>query len=236
MEGLISVIIPVYNHTEHLREVLDSLNKQTYTNLEVIVVDDGSTVPIVEADFASNVQFPFICVRQENAGAPAARNFGFAVSQGEYVIFWDADVIASSEMLWKLLEGLQKEPEASYSYSDHYLGSKRFSSRSFDAEALKKNNYITTMSLICRKDFVEWDESLKRFQDWDMWLQLLEAGKHGVYVSGFLWRAYPHKGGMSEALPSYAYIFPFRYLPWFFWKVRAYEKAKRIVQKKHGLI
>lgn len=235
MEGLISVIIPVYNHRQHLREVLDALNKQTYTNLEVIVVDDGSTVPIVEANFASSMQFPFVCVRQENAGAAAARNFGFALSQGEYVIFLDADVIASPEMLWRLLEGLQKNEEASYAYSDHYLGAKRFSARSFDAAALKKNNYITTMSLLRRKDFVEWDESLKRFQDWDMWLSLLESGKYGVYVSGFLWRAYPHKGGMSDALPSYAYKFPFRYLPWFFGKVRSYERAKRIVQEKHGL-
>lgn len=236
MEGLISVIIPVYNHSEHLREALDSLNKQTYTNLEVIVVDDGSTLPIVEADFASIMQFPFSCVRQENAGAAAARNFGFALSQGEYVLFFDADVIASPEMLWKLLEALQKEPGASYAYSDHYHGAKRFSSREFDAEALKKNNYITTMSLIRRTDFVEWDESLKRFQDWDMWLTLLEAGKYGVYVSGFLWRAYPHKGGMSDGLPSYAYKFPFRYLPWFFGKVRAYDRAKRVVQEKHNLI
>ena len=113
MEGLISVIIPVYNHTEHLREVLDALNAQTYTNLEVIVVDDGSTFPIVGDSFASSMQFPFVCVRQENAGAPAARNFGFALSQGEYVLFMDADVIASSEMLWKLMEALEKDPGAS---------------------------------------------------------------------------------------------------------------------------
>ncbi len=236
MEGFISVIIPVYNHAEHLAEVLDALNRQTYTNFEVVVVDDGSDRHLDASQFSSNFHFPLTFVRQENAGAPAARNFGFAVSQGDYLLFFDADVIASPEMLAKLFDALQKDPSASYAYSDHYFGVKRFASREFDAEALKKNNYITTMSLMHRMDFVEWDESLKRFQDWDMWLTLLEMGKHGVYVSGFLWRAYPHKGGMSNSLPSYAYKFPFRYLPWFFGKVRAYERAKRIVQKKHGLI
>lgn len=235
MDGLISIIIPVYNHSEHLSEVLDALNKQTYTNIEVIVVDDGS-VPPLESSHFSSFHFPLRFLRQENKGACAARNFGFAHSKGEYILFLDADVIASPEMLQQLFEGLEKDTSASYAYSDHYHGFKRFVARGFDGEALKKNNYITTMSLIRRKDTVAWDESIRRFQDWDVWLTMLEAGKHGVYVPGFLWRAYPHKGGMSDGLPSYAYKFPFRYLPWFFGKVRAYERAKRIVMKKHGLI
>lgn len=234
MDGLISIIIPVYNHVEHLQEVLDALNKQSYSNIEVIVVDDGSTVPVKSADF-SGMHFPLSFLRQENRGAPAARNFGFSRSQGEYVLFLDADVIASPEMLERLCDGLQKDTTASYAYCDHYLGFKRFSSRSFDAETLKQNNYITSMTLIRRKDFVKWDESLKRFQDWDLWLTMLEQGKRGVYVSGFLWRAYPHKSGMSTWLPSYVYKFPFKYVPGFFGKVRSYEKAKRIVQEKHHL-
>lgn len=236
MENLISIIIPVYNHTEHLKEVLSSLARQTYSNIEVIVVDDGSSPPLESKDFSSEFHFPLTFVRQENSGAPAARNFGFALSQGQYVMFLDADVVASPEMLFKLFDALQKDLTASYAYCDHYHGAKRMVSRSFSTEALLKNNYITTMSLIRRKDFVEWDESLRRFQDWDMWLTLLGQGKHGVYAPGFFWRAYPHKGGMSQWLPSYAYRFPFKYLPWFFGKVRSYEKAKKIVMQKHHLL
>lgn len=236
MENLISVIIPVYNHTEHLQEVLDGLFRQSYGHIEIIVVDDGSTPEVKSSDFRVPVSFGVTWLRQKNKGAAAARNFGFSHAQGEYVFFCDADVILSPNTFLSLYQGLEKDKSASFAYCDHYFGVKRFPSRVFDREALKKNNYITTMSLIRSKDFCGFDESVKRFQDWDLWLTLLEQGKHGIYVSGFLWKAFIHRGGMSAWLPSYAYKFPFKYLPWFFWKVRAYEKAKRIVQEKHNLV
>ncbi len=236
MEDLISIIIPVYNHTEHLQEVLDALARQSYQNFEVIIVDDGSTVPVASMNFTMQNGFSVLFLRQENKGAPAARNFGFQESHGEYVMFYDADVIASPDMLEKIYAGLENNPRASYAYCDHYFGATRIISRNFDTEALKKNNYITTMSLIRRVDFPGFNESLKRFQDWDLWLTMLEQGKCGVYISGFLFRTYPHKGGISTWLPSYAYKFPFKYLPGFFEKVRAYENAKKIVQQKHHLV
>ena len=229
---LISIIIPVYNDTNHLGEVLASLEKQTFTSLEVIVVDDGSVRPIVER----HSSLPIIWLRQEHRGAPAARNFGFTYSKGDYVLFLDADVICSPEMFEKLHEGLQRHAEASYAYCDHYRGVKRIASRSFDPVALRQNNYITTMSLIRREDFCGFDESLKRFQDWDLWLTMLEKNKAGVYVPGFLWRSYTSRSGISTWMPSFAYKFPFRYLPFFSRQVKAYEKAKRIVQEKHHLV
>ncbi len=236
MQGLISVIIPVYNHAEHLQEVLNALFRQSYGQFEVIIVDDGSERYLRKEDFQVAPNFRITWLRQDNKGAPAARNFGFNNSHGDYLLFLDADVIASVDMLEKLYIALEKNPQASYAYCDHYMGFKRIPSRNFDADALKKNNYIPTMSLIRRSDFPCFDESLRRFQDWDLWLTMLEHGNRGVYVSGFLWRAYPHHVGMSTWLPSRAYTFPFKYLPWFFGKVRAYEKAKRIVMAKHHLL
>jgi glycosyltransferase involved in cell wall biosynthesis len=236
MENLISIIIPVYNHSEHLQEVLDALLRQSYGHIEIIVVDDGSERMLRPEDFRVPLSLQVTWLRQDNRGAPAARNFGFAHSHGEYVFFCDADVVVSPDMLKRLYDGLEKDKGAAYAYSDHYFGSKRISSRIFDAEALKKNNYIPTMSLIRSVDFVKFDESVKRFQDWDLWLSMLEQGKRGVYVQGFLWKAYVHSSGMSVFLPSYAYKFPFKYFPLWYIKVKAYEKAKRIVQEKHALI
>jgi len=232
MDGdLISIIIPVYNDTTHLGEVLSALEKQTFSNLEIIIVDDGSQTAVGERQSS----LPILWLRQEHKGAPAARNFGFAHSKGNYVLFLDADVICSPEMLEKLHEGLQKNLEARYSYCDHYRGVKRIPARSFDAHALRRNNYITTMSLIRREDFIGFDESLKRFQDWDLWLSLLAQNKVGVYVPGFLWRSYTSRSGISTWMPSFAYRFPFRYVPFFSKQVKAYEEAKRIVQEKHHL-
>lgn len=236
MAPLISVLIPLHNHTEHLRDVFDSLAKQTYKNIEIIVVDDGSDEPVRIDDFFGETDLKVRCYRQESSGAPAARNLAFSHSRGAYVIFWDADVVGSPQMLEMLFAALQQHPEASYAYSDFLLGTKRMTARPFDAAALRENNYIPTMSLIRREDVVPWDETLKRFQDWDLWLTMLEQGKTGVYVRGFLWRAVPHTGGMSSWLPSFAYRFPFCFVPGIYGKVKAYTQAKRVVQKKHGLL
>lgn len=232
MNDLISIIIPVYNHSEYLQQVLLSLEKQTFSNIEIIIVDDGSENPI------ESVQSPLslVWLRQEHQGAPAARNLGFRHSKGNYVLFLDADVICAPEMLEKMYETLEKNREASYVYSDYSYGVKRMMPGSFDPVRLKKNNYIPTMSLIRREVFSRFDESLKRFQDWDLWLTMLEQKKTGIYVSGFLWRAFPSKSGMSSWLPSFAYKFPFRYLPFFSNRVKVYNNAKRIVQEKHHLI
>ncbi|MBP9694825.1 MAG: glycosyltransferase family 2 protein [Candidatus Magasanikbacteria bacterium] len=230
---MISIIIPVYNHTKALFQSLFSVSKQTYKDFEVILVDDGSTDKF---EFkTANFQFPIRIIRQEHLGAPAARNRGFRESKGDYVIFWDADVIADSSMLEKMVKALAHNPEASFVYSNFYFGHKKMPAKAFDIGTLKKNNYITTTSLIRRESAGQFDESLKRFQDWDLWLTLVEQGKHGIWIPEYLFRVLPHLGGMSFWLPSFAYKAPFKYLPFFRYRVAQYEAARQIVMKKHNL-
>jgi hypothetical protein len=84
----VSVIIPCFNHAHFLDEAIESALTQTYTDLEVVVVDDGS------ADNTREVaaRYPGVrCVRQENRGVASARNAGLGASQGSYVVFLDAD-------------------------------------------------------------------------------------------------------------------------------------------------
>lgn len=231
----ISVIIPVYNHTQHLFDSLQSLRAQTYKNFEVIVVDDGSDTPLNQKESMADVHFPIQWVRQEHGGAPVARNHGFQVSKGEFVIFWDADVIAEPVMLQKMYDVLVQHPETSFSYSNFYFGRKKMPACPFDRTTLKKNNYITTTSLIRRGAFPGWDETLKRFQDWDLWLTMAEQGKNGVWIPEYLFRVMPHHGGMSSWLPSFAYQAPWKYLPGISTKVRHYETARRVVLGKHHL-
>ena len=84
-----SVIIPTYNRASMLREALDSVFAQTFTDYEVIVVDDGSTddTPAIVARYEDRVRF----FRQENSGPGAARNLGIQNVSGEYVTFLDSD-------------------------------------------------------------------------------------------------------------------------------------------------
>jgi glycosyltransferase involved in cell wall biosynthesis len=236
MHDLISIIIPVYNQSEELRQVFDSIKKQSYKNIEIIVVDDGSSSEVVipeKLDEDSDIKIKLF--RQENKGAPAARNKGFDLSKGDFVFFWDADVIAEPDMLEKMHHVLLLHPESSYVYCNYIFGDKKMSAQKFDSDKLKENNYISTMSLIRREDFVGFDEKLKRFQDWDLWLTMLEKNKQGIWIPEYLFKVIINKNGISSWLPSFAYKNPWKLLPGVNSKVNKYEEAKKIILEKHNV-
>lgn len=92
MESLISVIIPVYNTESYIGVCLESLVKQTYTNFEVLMIDDGSTDGsgrICQEYTESDSRFQYY--RKENGGASSARNLGIEYSRGDYLTFVDSD-------------------------------------------------------------------------------------------------------------------------------------------------
>ena len=92
MSETVSIIIPAYNVGKYIQECLNSLLSQTYQNLEIVVIDDGSideTYEIVKA--YSNKFARLILVHQENGGVCAARNKGLDLASGEYIMFLDAD-------------------------------------------------------------------------------------------------------------------------------------------------
>lgn len=233
----ISIIIPVYNHAHTLKRCFDSIFKQTYRPLEVVVVNDGSTdnfssamKVIMKNRLAQTLEINIS--RQENQGAPAARNAGFRQSRGEYIIFWDADTVAEPAMLEKMADILNKNESASYVYSGFKFGWKKFAGQKFDASQLKRFNYIDTTSLLRRDDFLPFDESLKKFQDWDLWLSLLKSGKTGIWLPEILYKKIiGRRKGISSWLPKVAYR-----LPWKFKKAVEYETARDIIKEKHNLI
>jgi glycosyltransferase involved in cell wall biosynthesis len=88
-----SVIIPVYNRPDELRELLSSLTRQTYTNFEVVVVEDGSTIKADEvvAGFAGRLDIRYFF--KENSGQGFTRNVGFEQARGEYFVIFDSDAL-----------------------------------------------------------------------------------------------------------------------------------------------
>ena len=188
----ISVVIPAFNSAKTLATTLNGLNAQTLKPAEIVVVDDGSK------DATSEIakKFDVKLIRQENYGAPAARNAGFAKTTGDFVLYCDADVVLQPTMLESMARALLLHPEAGYAYSDFKFGWHTFDLFDFDPERLLKANYISTMSLIRREACIGFDESLKRYQDWDLWKRLLAKGVKGIWVPGRLFNA--GFGGISK--------------------------------------
>ncbi len=233
----ISVVIPCYNHAKEIKDTLESLANQTVTIKQVIVVDDGSDDnPAQIAEQFKQILPLTLEYLTTNQGAPKARNVGFSKVTGEYVIFLDADIKLHRTAIEKLYSALISRHEASYAYCDFLWGKHLFRGKPFNPEDLKKQNYIHTSALIRTKDFEHFDESLKKFQDWDLWLTMLQSGKQGVWVPETLMKIKERKNGISSWLPSFVFKIPWPILGFTPKAVTKYREAERIIREKHQLL
>ena len=117
MKPLISVIIPIYNTGDSAVKLLNKLTKQSYENLEIICVDDGSKdgsfdliSEFIRQSKLKNKNLNMTILRQKNQGAAGARNLGLKKASGEYVTFIDSDDEVKKTHIEDLLKGLGKEP------------------------------------------------------------------------------------------------------------------------------
>ncbi len=140
VSGLISVIIPVYNVEEYLRECVDSVLSQTYENYEIILVDDGSTDNSGKIcdEYAENNKITV--VHKENGGLSDARNKGLALAKGEYIYFLDSDDFIVPEAFKELISAITK------TNSDFVF----FDSLSFEDEG---RNYDIEQRYVRKKDY-----------------------------------------------------------------------------------
>ena len=107
---MISIIVPVYNVETYLEECLDSIQNQSYTDLEVILVNDGSTdgsQAICEHYCQTDKRFRLM--NQTNQGLSAARNKGVEISTGEYIVFVDSDDVIKINYLEKLMQYMTED-------------------------------------------------------------------------------------------------------------------------------
>lgn len=109
MEEKISVIIPVYNDEKYLKQCIESVLTQSYRNLEVILVDDGSTdaTPAICEDFRRQDDRIRVIYKQ-NEGVGASRNTGLAMATGDYILFIDHDDWLLEDHIQKLYDLLKK--------------------------------------------------------------------------------------------------------------------------------
>lgn len=228
----ISVIIPAYNSAKSISATLQSLWRQTWKNIEVIVVDDGSTDNLAEILATEN--HPLIVIRQENSGAPAARNRGAAAATGHWWIFLDADTVLTADALETMAIHLSAHPEVAYVYSDFRFGFKNFHLHDFSETILRQRNYIHTSSLLRPSAWPGFDIELQRFQDWDLWLTMLANGHRGLWIPRRLFSV-ADTGGMSRWLPSFVYRLPLIGQGIGNTNIKKYRQAEAVIRQKHGL-
>ena len=105
----ISVIVPTYNAEEFISNTIEDLRNQTYSNLEIIIVNDGSTDDTKRiCEKKAEIDKRIVLINKENGGAPSARNAGLAVATGDYVGFMDADDRIDPQMYEFLAETAEK--------------------------------------------------------------------------------------------------------------------------------
>ena len=187
---LLSVIIPTFNRAFYILTVLESVLKQTYRNMEVLVVDDGSkdSTKEVLAPYLHKIQY----IYQDNRGNAAARNAGLKQAKGKYVAFLDSDDYWAQEKCEKQVAFLEKHPDCAFVYCGAYLinadGQVTGKRLLQDGEDLSfetlfiKNRIISLSFVMVRKEFLDaiggFDETLKQSPDYDLYLRLAKRYKY----------------------------------------------------------
>jgi glycosyltransferase involved in cell wall biosynthesis len=190
----LSVIIPCFNHGEFLPEAVASVTNTKRNDIELIVVDDGSTDERTCKEMDALVAQGIRIVRQENQGLAAARNAGILAARGEYILPLDADNRLRPGYIEHGIRILDANPELGVVYGDaQYIGTRtdRWRVGPFDRDRLLSWNYIDACA-VYRRSIWEQNRGYDRMmpvqgvEDWDFWLGALEQGWQFEYVPEIL--------------------------------------------------
>lgn len=193
-EPRVSVITPCFNHGRPLRECVDSIRRQTYPDIELIVIDDCSSDDetksyLRELDADDHVR---VLRMRRNSGPSAARNRGISQASGRYVLPVDADNVLLPEAIERLVSQIQVAGEhVGFIYQNcQYFGNREdyFEPPVFNPYLLARENYIDTCALIDRNvfdlGFSYAEDIVFGHEDWDFFLTLAEHGIHGEPARG----------------------------------------------------
>ena len=212
---LVSVIIPAYDVAEFIGEALDSVFAQTFTDYEVIVVNDGSPdMPQLERALAPYMS-RIVYLKQENRGVSAARNTGIVAARGSLIAFLDGDDVWLPNYLEVQVKRILADPTIDVLYPNVLMfgGSSEAGEEfmticpsngevTFERLLLQECN-VSNCS-IARKDTLVragmFDESLRSVEDFDLWLRVIKAGGRIAYHRDVLAR-YRRRSGSLTADP-----------------------------------
>jgi len=208
-EGKVSVIIPAYNYGRYIAQTLESVLKQSFSNWECLIIDNGSTDNTYEvvAPFLADSRMHY--VKQDNLGVSVARNVGLHLAKGGFIQFLDADDLLEYGKLGAEVNYLKQNPgtdlvygdmryfkseqpqQLFYSYACSDKEDKRWmsyvsgSGKPLAERFLNGNNFVISSPLFKKsslKDIGFFDSSIQYNEDWDLWFRMALAGRAMHYL------------------------------------------------------
>ncbi|MBK1695225.1 hypothetical protein CKO09_10835 [Chromatium weissei] len=227
--SLVSVIVPAYNCVKYISETLESLFAQDYSNIEIIVVNDGSKDNTL--DFLKNYGNKIILIDQVNIGAPGARNTGIRVAQGEFIAFCDSDDVWASNKVSNQVEYLNQHSNVGMVYchwhvwepnsNGNFIVPFNFGHEDYNQEIdPDKSGWIyhkllldcicLTSSVMFRKSVIDkvgfFDPSLWNGDDYDYWLRTSRITEiHKLRSALVLYRILPQSVARTPTKTHYEY-------------------------------
>ncbi|MEH7416427.1 glycosyltransferase family A protein [Neobacillus drentensis] len=157
---LISIVVPVYNSEKYIVNLLESINSQKYKNIELIIIDDGSTDSSLGVinEYLKKSNLIFDVTSQSNAGPSAARNVGIEKAKGEWMVFIDSDDLLHPNYLFDLYQVAKR-----YDADCSFCGTKYFEDQSEAINTLLKNEECKYRELDLEKVIMELAVAKKKF-------------------------------------------------------------------------
>lgn len=213
----ISIIVPTYNSEKTLLTTVSSIVLQTFTNFEILIIDDGSidnTKSIITNYEDSRIQY----IYQENAERAVARNLGISLAKGNLIAFLDSDDIWMPNKLLKQVHLMLSNPDLGLVYSDLIYFNDRTDDNLFlfsnkvplyrgrvPVQRIITQNFIQSPTPLIRKSVFDhvglFDSDLIPVEDWDMWIRIVEnypidyvdepLARYRVSENVILWNKHP---------------------------------------------
>jgi len=211
------VIIPVYNAKNYIAQAIESVLNQTHKNIEILVINDGST------DGSEGIILPYTSLdsrikyfSHKNRGVSFTRNFGIEMAKGEFIAFLDADDAWEPENLETKVRVLQKDPGIGWTFSDMYLADESLNKTelieggddgdllnsllSRKGEAIHAPSNIVVRSSCLGDGGVRFDLNFSTSADWDFCIQLAARNFRGKRIPTPLWSYRVLENSMSRNL------------------------------------
>lgn len=197
---LISVVIPCYNHGQYVEEAIASICEQSHGEVEIIVVNDGSTDPHTNRVLNDLQRDRCRVVTTTNQGLPAARNTGIRQSKGEYICCLDADDKYHPDFLQKASSILEQDNQQQYGIvtawvqffgtNDTIWKTLGHNCQGFSSYLQGVRNNLHSSSMFrksCWESVGGFDESMTNgYEDWDFWLKIMSEGLHCYCIEEIL--------------------------------------------------